>query len=307
VSRKESIFWGVMVVVSFVAIFLYIYFTRTVKVKVPEEEPKKTLYEQILNDNNTILFRNAHTKYEDINSKVLYRTKEDNTNIYYFAGNAQNNWVEFANMYFRIIRTDKSNNIRLLYSGTEVNSKNAYIGESIYSSNGSVNYITSNVVSVLNNWYESNFNTYEDYFAKNSVYCSKVNSNNVSLDCTEANSYLSSSYPASLITLEELLFIGSRVNEVGNTWVNYNSQRESIMSNGTWVTMSYSRNNTIENVFVVGSNGLDYPVIKEDSPVNSYLIRPVITLKSCVNYESGDGSFTSPYKISINENCKVSE
>ena len=49
--------------------------------------------------------------------KGIYKTKDDLGMSYYFRGAVNNNWVVFANMYWRIIRINGDNTIRMIYSG----------------------------------------------------------------------------------------------------------------------------------------------------------------------------------------------
>ena len=56
-----------------------------------------TLGYQIMEDNSNIKTRTDFSKvYEDINIGTMYKATEDNTDVYYFAGDARNNWVKFG-------------------------------------------------------------------------------------------------------------------------------------------------------------------------------------------------------------------
>ena len=87
---------------------------------------KGTLGYQIMGDNITRLTRtDFDTTFTETNTGTLYKATESiagNTpkDVYYFAGDAKNNWVKFANFYWRIIRTNHDGSIRLLYSGTSL-------------------------------------------------------------------------------------------------------------------------------------------------------------------------------------------
>ena len=79
----------------------------------------KTLYKQILADKTTRLTRNDFsTSLTTDNTKTLYTSTEEETTVYYFAGNATDNWVKFGGFYWRIIRTNADGSVRLLYHGT---------------------------------------------------------------------------------------------------------------------------------------------------------------------------------------------
>ncbi len=50
--------------------------------------------------------------------KGVYETVDDYGKSYVFRGTVDNNWVHFANMYWRIIRINGNGTIRLIYAGT---------------------------------------------------------------------------------------------------------------------------------------------------------------------------------------------
>ena len=55
------------------------------------------IYDKLLADNPTIKTRtNFNSTLTEINVNTLYKGTEDNTDVYYFSGNAQNNWVKFG-------------------------------------------------------------------------------------------------------------------------------------------------------------------------------------------------------------------
>ena len=153
-----------------------------------------TLYEQILADNPLIKTRTTFTSFTETNTGTLYKAAESiagNTpkDVYYFAGDAKNNWIKFANFYWRIIRTNYDGSIRLLYSGTSHNTTKGYIGYStfkldndpmyvgyMYGTSGSLasnrdNTNNSNIKSYIDNWYNNNLSSYSKYISTEAVYC----------------------------------------------------------------------------------------------------------------------------------------
>ena len=77
----------------------------------------KTLYDQLLIDNSRIKTRtDFNTTFTETNTGTLYKANESivgNTpkDVYYFAGDAKNNWVKFGGFYWRIIRTNHDGSI----------------------------------------------------------------------------------------------------------------------------------------------------------------------------------------------------
>ena len=162
-----------------------------------KEEP--TLLSQLLADKTTR--PGARTDFSTVlttnNTKTLYTGVEDSKTVYYFAGNATDNWVKFGknasnqDLYWRIIRTNSDGGVRLLYHGTSTTAENAYIGTSafnttrdnpmyvgyMYGTSGSLvnnrtNTNNSTIKGVIDTWYKNNLNTnYGKYISTTAVYC----------------------------------------------------------------------------------------------------------------------------------------
>ncbi|MCM1053556.1 MAG: hypothetical protein NC483_06250 [Ruminococcus sp.] len=80
----------------------------------------KTIEELLSNYYTDKRVRTEDTFYQTINnemSKVIYTTEDDYGTTYYFAGNPTDNWVEFGDYYWRIIRINGNGSIRLIYQG----------------------------------------------------------------------------------------------------------------------------------------------------------------------------------------------
>ena len=159
-----------------------------------------TLYEKILADKSTR--PGARTSFSSVlttdNTKTLYTSTEDSKTVYYFAGNATDNWVKFGknasnqDLYWRIIRTNSDGGVRLLYHGTSTTATDAVINAStafnssynniayvsyMYGNLGSVanareNTTDSTIKTIIDNWYKDNLNTnYGKYLSTTAVYC----------------------------------------------------------------------------------------------------------------------------------------
>ena len=154
---------------------------------------KGTLGYQIMENNSNIKVRTDFSKtYTDVNIGTMYKSQEDNTDVYYFAGDARNNWVKFGGYYWRIIRTNSDGSIRLLYHGTSPETQNAYIGDSEiafnekyndsmyvgykYGTSGSLknnrlNTNDSTIKKTIDTWYKDNLVNYTKYLSTTAVYC----------------------------------------------------------------------------------------------------------------------------------------
>ena len=157
-----------------------------------------TLYAKLLADKTMRPNRGSFSSVlTSNNTNTLYTSTENGTTVYYFAGNATDNWVKFGknasnqDLYWRIIRTNSDGSVRLLYHGTSTTATDAYIGTSafnssydniayvsyMYGSLGSVenaraNTNNSTIKTAIDNWYATNLNTnYGKYISTTAVYC----------------------------------------------------------------------------------------------------------------------------------------
>ena len=152
-----------------------------------------TLYAKLLADKTMRPNRGSFSSVlTSNNTKTLYTSTENGTTVYYFAGNATDNWVKFGGFYWRIIRTNSDGGVRLLYHGTSTTAENAYIGTSafnisynniayvsyMYGSLGSVANARTNqtnsstIKTTIDKWYKDNLNTnYGKYLSTTAVYC----------------------------------------------------------------------------------------------------------------------------------------
>ena len=65
-----------------------------------------------VNDDGTVVVNNA-----EATDGYICSAPDDYGTSYYFRGNVENNWVKFANTYWRIIRINGDNTIRMIYAG----------------------------------------------------------------------------------------------------------------------------------------------------------------------------------------------
>ena len=161
-------------------------------------ESLATLYDKLLADKTTRPDRGSFSSVLTTdNTNTLYTGTENGTTVYYFAGNATDNWVKFGknasnkDLYWRIIRTNSDGGVRLLYHGTSTTTTDAYIGISafnttynnpmyvgyMYGTSGSLvnnrtNANNSTIKTTIDNWYKDNLNTnYGKYISTTAVYC----------------------------------------------------------------------------------------------------------------------------------------
>ena len=315
---------------------------------------KGTLTYQLYKDKTTRLTSARGTGYNTVytsdNTKTLYTGTENGTTVYYFAGNATDNWVKFGknasnqDLYWRIIRTNSDGGVRLLYHGTSTTATDAYISESafnssfdniayvsyMYGSLGSIpgareNTNNSTIKTAIDKWYKDNLNTnYGKYISTTAVYCNdrtytvsgsdtlfgartRLYTNKTpTYDCaaTEDKFTVDSStgngkltYPIALMTADEVSYAGGLWIKNAPTWYYYNSAKGSSTGSTCWWLLSPSYwNGSSAIVFrVLGSSDPGYLI--NNNVYFTYVVRPALSLKSCVKTSGGDGSASDPYTI----------
>ena len=302
------------------------------------EDPNKTLYNQLLVDKSTVLTRTDFSKVlTDNNTNTLYTSTEDSKTVYYFAGNATDNWVKFGknasnqDLYWRIIRTNSEGSIRLLYHGTSTIATDAYIGTSkineyykdskyvgyMYYSNGT----NSTIKDTIDTWYKNNLTNYTKYLSTTAVYCNdRSTSDNTnfgartrlianktpSYDCTATEDKFTAdtstgngklTYPIALMTADEVSFAGGLYENNAQTWYYYNSANGSSTGDTWWWLLSPNSWDG-SYAYVFLVYGSSNPGSLDYYRVNyTFGVRPALSLKSCVKYASGDGSASDPYTI----------
>ena len=335
-----------------------------------KEEP--TLLSQILKDNPTRSTRSNNnngtndfaTPLTTTTTGTLFTSTESITGItdspkevYYFAGNTTNNWVKFANLYWRIIRTNHDGSIRLLYVGTSHDTTGGNIGTSTFNTNSnSTKYVgykygedtsldtirnnttDSTIKTYIDTWYQNNLTNYTKYLSTSAVYCndrsegtgqtynytsspsSKFNfapyyrmdydtdgaAANPSYNCSDIrdafsvdNTSAKLDYPVSLMTADEIAFAGGVAYQTMSTpyaWFISNSA-------GTKVSTSWW---SLSPVRWYGSNARVWSWASDDACLdNGYVsgvnpargVRPALSLKSCIKYSTGNGTYNEPYEI----------
>ena len=190
----------------------------------------------------------------------IYAAEDDFGTSYYFRGAVENNYVYFANYYWRIIRINGDGSIRMIYAGTSPHENgyndsstydmrigrsaynssyndNAYVGY-MYGTAGSTTYDAthsntndSTIKSYIDNWYQNNLNSYSQYIA-DTIYC---NDRSV----TPVNSYAGTG-------------IGTEITDYSNlkrNWIDYTPSLKCTNINDRF---------TVENN--IGNTALTYPV-----------------------------------------------
>ena len=323
----------------------------------------QTIYDVLLYDNPTISTRSDFsTPFTTNTVNTLYKSTENGTDVYYFAGQDTestpiNNWVKFGknssnqDLYWRIIRTNADGSIRLLYSGTSPNTTSGYkgiIGFGKFNENRNspkyVGYMYGNsdatleeartntndstIKTLIDNWYANNMTSYTKYLSTTAVYCNdrEVGSGTYSTttpfyyaaytrldtnktptyDCTNNNDKFTVdastgngklTYPIALMTADEIAYAGGVYGQNAPMWYYTNSSFESSTGTEWWWSLSPGIWN-VNYAYVWHVYGSADPGRLSNGGVdNASGVRPVVSLKSCVKYSTGNGTSETPYEI----------
>ena len=198
------------------------------------------------------------------------------------------------------------------------------------------NTTDSTIKTFVDTWYKNNLTNYTKYLSTSAVYCNdrsegtgqvydyasnpslrfnfasyyRMDSDtdgavaNPSYNCSDIrdafsvdNTSAKLEYPIALMTVDEMAFAGGVTYQAMSTpyaWFISNSAGTQV--SGYWWSLS-------PFAWVGGSNvgiwgwATGYRYMSAPTPNYSYSVRPVISLKSCVQWTSGDGTVSNPYII----------
>ena len=397
------------------------------KLFITEGTEAPSLYDKLLSDNPTRETRtDFSTTFTTTNTGTLYTSTEQigsdtAKDVYYFAGDAKNNWVKFGiystemvkgyysssatsknfaiydsmekctsassynknctyvykagdPIYWRIIRTNHDKSVKLLYSGENVETTTAYIGESKFNStendpmyvgykygttgsleNNRLNTNDSTIKTYVDNWYKNNLTAYTKYLSNDAVYCNDRNlasgqtystknylefaayerlsrkTITPTYNCTNMSDAFSGNntsakldYPVSLMTADEAVFAGGKYDAyIKNSpypWYSVNSNNVRIVSysvySNSWLLLTPFDREYYYNESDPEEPGVDnskiYAILEDDNLGIGWLnirgtdypdlVRPVLSINSCVKWAKGDGSPEKPYEILETEN-----
>ena len=193
----------------------------------------------------------------------------------------------------------------------------------------------STIKAYIDNWYANNMTSYTKYLSTEAVYCNdrEVGSRTYSTtssafdyaaytrlstnktptyNCTNDNDKFTVdasagngklTYPVALMTADEITYAGGISNNNAPMWYYTNSSLKSSTGTHSWWSLS--------PYFWYGGSAYSWLVNGSANPgkldlnfVNySFFVRPAVSLKSCVQWKSGDGSVSNPYEIVENGGC----
>ena len=249
---------------------------------------------------------------------------------YYYRGDAEDNWVSFAGFLWRVVRINGDGSVRMIYSGTD----NSHTGAGTQINTSSFNNTTNNskyvgymydtntnstIKGVIDTWYENNLKTNYEKYLSNEIFCNdrsgstssygartRLYTNKTpSLQCTnQADRFtlkvsgLSSiagtngagnnllNYPIGLLTADEVALAGGKNGTANGNYYLYTGVNY-------WLSSPWTYSSSTSREFYMTSSGNP----SYANVTSNYGVRPVINLRSNIEYASGNGTENDPYLV----------
>ncbi len=209
---------------------------------------------------------------------------------YYFTGNVDNNYINFANMCWRIVRVQGDGSIKIVLEDKEHTCDSSSKGYSVLPHSS-----LSNAPSQLQSWYNSKLKSfesklkledwpYEDTFSYSVRYASLK---------TEVDDKTISSY-IGLLTGDEVLFAGIASPERSGYYVTDFTNCYLTIPNLSWLTLSKDKGFTWGYLGVIYHEHFGGSIMRTCNP--DLPLRPVVVLMSNISV-TGTGTKSNPYVV----------
>ena len=259
------------------------------------------------------------------NEKTLSTVEDDYGPSYYYRGNVENNYLNFANKCWRIVRINGDGSIKLLLEDkdNECDSQTfngnwvigyGYFGADINSNISYINPIEGEYPNMVKAFYDFQNDDLGEYLddLKSGGWCLgddsnlsiRLNSEEITLKCYGENLYefenvanISEKSPmyVGALTAYEILFAGiTRDGEIIHNSIYFSMYRDD-NNYAFWTLTPYD--GSLHQMYVY-DDGFDYlPVsgYRDDSIFGGF--RPSINLKAKIRFISGNGTQSNPYVV----------
>ena len=295
------------------------------------------LYKATENGTDVYYFAGQDTESTPINNWVKFGKNSSNQDLYWRIIRTNSDGS------IRLLYHGTSTTATDAYIGTskfnEKSNDSMYVGY-MYGTSGSqesnrTNTNDSTIKTAIDNWYASNMTSYTKYLSTTAVYCNdrEVGSGTYSAtgskfnyaaytrlytnktpryDCTNDNDKFTVdastgngklTYPIALMTADEIAYAGGVRDQNAPMWYYTNSSLESSTGITHWWSLSPESwlGGSAYSWVVLGSDVPGY--LSFDCVYYVFGVRPVVSLKSCTLYSTGNGTSETPYEIVENGGC----
>ncbi|MCI6349770.1 MAG: hypothetical protein MR779_02575 [Tenericutes bacterium] len=293
-----------------------------------------TLYKATENGTDVYYFAGQDTESTPINNWVKFGKNSSNQDLYWriirtnsdgsirllFSGNGTNQNDAYIGVSEFNTNYNSPKYVGYMYGDTDATLEEAR-----------TNTNNSTIKTAIDNWYASNMISYTKYLSITAVYCNDrelasgekysatgstfdyaaytrlLTNETPTYDCTNDNDKFTVDastgngkliYPIALMTADEIAYAGGVNGTTAPMWYYTNSSLESSTGTTIWWSLSPSDwdGYRAHSCIVYGS---DDPGNLNGDDVSYYLngVRPVVSLKSCIKYSTGNGTSETPYEI----------
>ena len=109
--------------------------------------------------------------------KGIYETTDEDGVTYYYRGSVENNYFYFANLWWRVVRINGDETIRLIYDGTTAHkngevSEDKKIGTSVFNELNNIGLSISSTIKQANDaFYDAKLSSFTNYVDTNAGFC----------------------------------------------------------------------------------------------------------------------------------------
>lgn len=223
-----------------------------------------------------LYLENKKVEVEEKNS-LIKAIRENNTNNEtfeivngknYFTKNNETNYLEYSNIIWRIIKLNPDNSITAisdhslssLAAGTQLSYHDSYLFKWLNTTDEDYSGILEKSLNNIETYLQKTESCTDTYDELTNTPCKNINTDN----------YLT------LLSISDYLNIGSKDSYLNNNEYFYLSNNNT--ENKNWYVSDDGKASLNNGLDIIG-------------------IRPVITIKSNIDYVSGDGTKNNPYKI----------
>ena len=264
--------------------------------KASNEDPN---FSQVILNNN-LINKESKTKVGEnssVNDEGLIMDIDDNGNTFYFRGNVVNNYLEFANKIWRIVKINGDGTVKIILD--DVIEKSNIYDEKSNDIIENLNKKSNNkIYTTLENWYQNNLKDYDNYISL-SKFCNDLskenetmsNYNRVNVLNNPTFNCLGRTYSSKIgvLTVDEIIYAGASLSENNTFYYLYNEEIKD-----SWWTQSAFKN-SVEGLYYyeISASG---QILSNSTGDVSKNIRPVINLNKDVEV-IGEGTKENPYKL----------
>lgn len=232
----------------------------------------------------------------------LIEATDDYGTFYYFRGNIENNYVQYANLLWRIVKINSDGSVRLVLND-DIGTTSILYETNTETLEEKLDFLKSPLEKVLSTWYDENLKDFDGYLISNK-YCVDdsisltegtrnyyARSQRLLKDFTISNSCLGKEYTSryGILSADEVVLAGATTTADNTSYYLY--VPEKVVSYWT-LTPNYSEEKDV-TFFEVTTTG---KVISENTGTVYKGVRPVINLIKKTQV-TGEGTLTSPYTL----------